>query len=372
METYDLVVVGGGFSGLSCAQAASERGLKTLVLEQKASAGVRPNAAGILIKEVADIWNIPRQFTRTLNGIRLYAPTLEYMDLSSPDPNFLATDTTALLNWMAQNAESAGVSIRYQAPFQHANRIGANIHIDQHKMSTRFMVGCDGAESRVARNFRLDTNEHFLFGIEAIYKGVENIKDDLVHVFLDSALAPGYMAWLIPGIGVTQIGLAVRTPNLPEIDNFIAKISNLFDFKQAELLESRTGLIPTGGRLASFAKERVMLLGDAAGMVSPLTAGGIHSSVELSRIAGMAISDYLMGDGPSPEVVLKKVMPNYAYNTVMRNIVDLLNVENKNYDRFIHNYLFKSLAKTMFSQHRELFSWDAWKEIVTDVKAVGF
>jgi len=371
METYDLVVVGGGFVGLSCAQTASEQGLKTLVLEQKATAGVLPHTAGILVKEVADIWNIPPQFTRSLKGIRLYAPTLEFVDLSSPDLSFLATDSAALLDWMAQKAVTAGASIRYRAPFQYANNVDGKISIDQHKVCTRFMVGSDGAESRVARNFNLDTNEHFLFGVEAVYKGVENISDDHLHVFLDSALAPGYMAWLIPGVGVTQIGLAVRTPKLPKLDNFIARISSLFNFDNAQLIESRTGLIPSGGCLTSFANNNVMLLGDAAGMVSPLTVGGIHPSVELSRIAGIAISDYLLDNGPAPETVLKRVVPNYGYNHVMRNVADLLNVENNNYGRFINNYLFKKLAKTMFSQHRDLFSWNAWKDIVTDANAVG-
>ena len=372
MEAYDLVVVGGGFAGLSCAQTASERGLKTLVLEKKAASGVLPHTTGIVVKEVADIWNIPKQFTRKLDGIRLYAPSFEYVDLTSPDHYFLATDTSALQSWMAEKTEAAGASIRYQVLFHYANAADGEIHIEQHKISTRYMVGCDGAESRVARNFNLDSNDSFLFGIEAVYKGVKNINDDHLHVFLDSALAPGYMAWLIPGDGVTQIGLAVRTPRVPKLDNFISKISALFNFDNAELIESRTGLIPNSGCLSSFAKENVMLLGDAAGMASPLSAGGIHPSVELSRIAGIAISDYLLENGPSPETVLKKVMPNYRYKKGMRNVVDLLNVENKNYDRFINNYLFKSLAKTMFFHHRDLFSWNTWKDVVTDVKAVGF
>ena len=71
----------------------------------------------------------------------------------------------------------------------------------------------------------------------------------------------------------------------------------------------RAGLIPCGGTVRPLARENAMLLGDAAGMVSPLTAGGIHPAMQLGRIAGVSIADYLLDDGLHPVRNVRKAMP---------------------------------------------------------------
>ena len=73
-----------------------------------------------------------------------------------------------------------------------------------------FLVGCDGARSRVAESFGLGRNREFLSGVELEFEGVRDLDDDCLHVFIDTKLAPGYIAWVVPGVGITQVGLAVR------------------------------------------------------------------------------------------------------------------------------------------------------------------
>src|SRR5262249_57310944 len=98
--------------------------------------------------------------------------------------------------------------------------------------------------------------------------------------FLDRALAPGYIGWAVPGCGVTQIGIAAKRADRPEFEAFLARIKTLFDFRGAELVARRSGAIPVGGVVSPAAKGRVILVGDAAGMVSPLTAGGIFTALD--------------------------------------------------------------------------------------------
>ncbi len=58
-------------------------------------------------------------------------------------------------------------------------------------------------------------------------------------------------------------------------------------------MERRGGRIPVGGVLASLANRRGLLVGDAAGAVSPLTAGGLDPCMRLSVLAARVIADYL-------------------------------------------------------------------------------
>ena len=68
-------------------------------------------------------------------------------------------------------------------------------------------------------------------------------------------------------------------------------------------------MIPINGLLKTLHGDRVLLIGDAAGMVSPLTAGGIHLSYRLGKVAADAIADFLERGEPHPGEVVKA-----AYN----------------------------------------------------------
>jgi choline dehydrogenase-like flavoprotein len=56
---WDLAVIGAGFAGLAAAHAAAARGLRVVVMDRKSEAGERPHTTGLLVKEVADEWDVP-------------------------------------------------------------------------------------------------------------------------------------------------------------------------------------------------------------------------------------------------------------------------------------------------------------------------
>src|SRR5690606_32689360 len=124
--------------------------------------------------------------------------------------------------------------------------------------------------------------------------GVRGLDEDRLHVFLDQELAPGYIAWAAPGVGVTQIGLAARGPIAGRLETLLERLAKLCDLSEARIVARRGGLIPCGGRVRPWKQRDAMLLGDAAGMVSPLTAGGIHPAMHLGRLAGVAIANHLL------------------------------------------------------------------------------
>src|SRR5205807_1219955 len=90
----------------------------------------------------------------------------------------------------------------------------------------QYLIGADGPRSRVAQVCGLGTNRRFLVGVEAEFEGVRGIDTQRLHCFLDSKLAPGYLAWAVPGVhGITQVGLACQRGQTPPLDAFIARIS---------------------------------------------------------------------------------------------------------------------------------------------------
>jgi flavin-dependent dehydrogenase len=363
MEQADLAVVGAGFAGLACARAAALRGVRTVVLDRKACAGEKIHTTGILVKEVADFFDVPRQWTRKISGVRLYSPNLDSIDLHAPGYHFLATDTAGVLRWMAEQAAEAGAGLRWSAGYAGAYEEGSGVVLPGHDLKACFLVGSDGARSAVARDFGLGENRHFLLGVEAEWDGLRGVDEDVLHVFLDSVLAPGYIAWAVPGVGVTQIGLALRGRSTPRLDDLVVKLGKIFDFSRAREISRRGGLIPCGGAVSPWHRSRVMLLGDAAGTVSPLTAGGIHPALELGRMAGVALADHLLDRGPHPARVLLKSMPSYAVKGLLRLAFSLTPPPNALYDGVLRQTVFRKFAQTVFFHHRGLLSPAAWQDL---------
>jgi len=321
---YDLAVVGAGFAGLACARSAALRGLSVLVLDRQARAGQVIHTTGLLVKEAAERWEVPARLTQRIRGVRLYAPTLSYIDLTAPGYYFLATNTAALMQWLAEEARRAGARLRYDCPFRGASRDAGAMVLAGIGARVRYLVGADGAHSSVARAFGLSRNRAFLLGIEAEYEDVGGIDPDRLHCFLDSKLAPGYIGWVVPGVdGMAQVGLAARWPHKPDLPAFERKLAPLFDWSRARRIARRGGRIPVGGRVARFARDRVLLVGDAAGIVSPLTAGGIHTALESGWRAAHAIADYLEADGPEPARAATEAYPRFALKRALRVVADL-------------------------------------------------
>ena len=362
-DRYDIVIIGAGFAGLVCARVAAERGLRVAVIEKKPAPGVQLHTTGILVKEAADELHIPTQFTRKVRGVRLYAPGLKHVDLDSPGYYFLATDTGGVLRWLAEEAAGAGADIIFGQAFDGARRADGKIVIDKPAILARYLVGADGARSPVARCFGLGTNSRMLVGVEAEFEGVGGIDPDRLHCFLDSRLAPGYIGWAVPGVGVTQVGLAGRLGEKPSTDALIARLQDVFNFSNAQIVERRSGAIPVGGMVRPFAAERVLLVGDAAGLVSPLTAGGIHPAFRYGRRAAQAISDHLLDGGPDPGHELAREYPRYRWKALLRRGLDR-DPPNWIYDWTIGLPPTRAFARLVYFHRKGLKTRAGWRDLL--------
>jgi digeranylgeranylglycerophospholipid reductase len=360
----DLIIVGAGFAGLACAQSAVRRGLRTWVLERKPAVGMRVHTTGLLVKEAAEEWDTPPRLTRKIHGVRLYAPSLAHVDLTSPGYYFLATDTPALLRWFAREAQRAGAVIVPGRSFRAAQRVEGGIELADSGLRARYLVGADGPRSSVAREFQLDVNRQFLVGMEVELQDVRGVDQDRLHCFLDSQLAPGYIGWVIPGMGgITQIGLACRLPYRPDLQAFRRKLEKLFDLSCAQVVGRRGGLIPVGGPLEPFNTDNVLLVGDAAGLVSPLTAGGIHTALESGWRAGHAIADYLLDGGVEPARALRSRHPSFSWKRWLRQAFDF-DPPNGLYDWALTTPVMRAAARLVYFHKRGLLSTGGWSEVL--------
>lgn len=160
----DVVIAGASFAGAACAIAAAQRGLRVVVLERKRDPGEKLHTTGIIVKEAAErtlLNALPAATTRRIDEVRLYAPSLSQVALAAPGYYFLTTDTPAVMRWLAARMREHGVDLRLGCVFTGARRIDGGWEVDG-VGATRFLVGADGARSRVARRCGLGEVRQFL------------------------------------------------------------------------------------------------------------------------------------------------------------------------------------------------------------------
>ena len=322
---YDLIIIGASFAGLVAARTAAHRGLKVAVVDAKPEPGARVRSTGILVKEAIGEYDVPSALTRKIPGVRMYAPNGAHVDLTAPGYFFLATDTAGLMRWLAREAARAGATVLFGARFKNASLLPDRVHLHDIDISARYILGADGARSRVAEVFNLGRNKEFLVGMETEYEETPSVDPDFLHCFIDSKLAPGYLGWVVPGVGMTQVGLAVSdnffgAKRKPDYAAFQKHIDHRFAFWNCEVLRKRSGPIPCGGLVSPLSSHRVLLTGDAAGLVSPLTAGGIRLSFQYGRRAAAVIAEFLLDGGPDPGLVMAKEYPRFRLKTWMRRL----------------------------------------------------
>ncbi len=207
------------------------------------------------MKEAADELDLPVQLTRKVRGVRLYAPNLTYRSQSAGLLFPFDRHAICCAGWPMKRMR-AGAKLACGARFEGASRDGGYLVAHGHGIRTRYLVGADGARSVVAQAFGLGRNRRFLVGLEAEYDGLA-IAEDRLHCFIDGRLAPGYLGWAVPGVGVTQIGLAVSGNRKPDLKAFEAKVAATLGLGTGHVVARRSGLIPAGGLVRPFSTQQV-------------------------------------------------------------------------------------------------------------------
>ena len=362
---YDVLIVGASFAGLACARRAAELGLSVGVLERQPWPGHSVHTTGLLVREADILLQAPAVLSRRIPGVRLYTPSLRHVDLDAPGYYFAATDVPALLRWYAEQARAAGAALHFRSSFVDACRESDRVLVNGGEYSARFLVGADGARSRVARCFDLGRNRSFLLGVEAEFRKLP-LTADRLHCFVDSALAPGYIGWMFEGVnGITQVGLACKRPHKPDLDALLKRLAHLADFGRAELVEKRGGLIPVGGCVSPPAADRVLLLGDAAGLVSPLTAGGIHLAIESGLRGAELIAGRLGQTPPSRRPLGRSELrhPRFFWKLLLRRLLEL-NLPNLWLDRLLLNGFSLRIARLIYFYRKGLSGWSGWRALL--------
>lgn len=308
MEQFDVLIIGAGLAGLQCARLLSQAGQRVLLVDHKQKLHQSVHTTGIFVRRTLEDFEIPADcLGPAVRHVTLHSPARRSLELSSPHDEFRIGRMGKLYQRFLEESLRSGAewmpATRYAEHSLLKNEIVVRLEGKRSSrwIKARYIVGADGANSRVARQLQLDTNSEWIVGVEDVLKGIPLDGPPRLHCFLDCELAPGYLAWIANDGEEAHIGVggyaSMFDPGAA-LDRFRSSLGNIIDLKSSSFIERRGGRIPVGGVLRRIANEHGLLVGDAAGAVSPLTAGGLDPCIRLSTLAARVITNYLETNNP--------------------------------------------------------------------------
>jgi flavin-dependent dehydrogenase len=303
----DVLVVGAGLAGLHTATLLARRGHDVQLVERRPSLAGAIRTTGIFVRRTIDDFPLPAPLLGPpIRRVVLYPPSLRRpVTLVSPRDEFRVGDMAQIYLDAAGAAADAGVRIALGT--RYAGRRGDAFLVDgpdgPTRVRARFVVGADGARSRVARDLGLDRNDHLLVGAEEVFETAGSDVAPTFHCVVDPSLAPGYLAWVVNDGRHAHVGVAGYADRFPDglrraLTRFSTSAPGLADVRRPDKVERRGGPIPVGGVLRRISCPDGLLVGDAAGAVSPLTAGGLDPCLRLSELAAATLDDALRTGKP--------------------------------------------------------------------------
>ncbi len=298
---FDVAVIGAGLAGLQTARLLGSRGLRVALIDCKASLCDGIQTTGIFVRKTWEDFPLPpEQLGPGIREVVLYSPSLRPLQLTAPRDEFRVGRMSWIYLYLLEQCSRLGVTWMPSTrllecdPLHGHSRLTIERGGHRERVPVRYVVGADGPRSKIAAALSLDRNREFLVGVEDVIEPPKDVPPSL-HCFLDPRLAPGYIGWVVTDGQEAHAGVAgygdLYDPR-SGLERFRKRVPHLV---QGRVLERRGGLIPVNGILRRIANRNGLLTGDAAGAVSPLTAGGLDPAMRLSTLAADVIARYLDG-----------------------------------------------------------------------------
>ena len=306
---HEALVVGAGLAGLWTARALARRGIRVLLVDHKREVGQSIATTGIFVRRSLESFDLPSDcLGPPVRQIRLYAPSGRMLPLESCRDEFRVGRMGMLYRRVLAEAVAAGA---VWSPATHfvgsrpegdGSRVWLRMNGTGRETTARFLLAADGARSTTAAALSLEANTQWIVGVEDVLTEVPLDGAPCFHCFLDPELAPGYLGWLVQDGEEVHLGVAGdprRFDPRVSLERLRARAGRLMPIREGRMSERRGGWIPVNGILRDTVNSRGMLLGDAAGAVSPLTAGGLDPCLRLSELAAAQVAGYLQTGHPS-------------------------------------------------------------------------
>ena len=315
---YDVVVVGGGPAGSMAAWEAAKGGVSVCMLEKDRDIGY-PVRCGEAVGEsglkqfveIEDSW-----IAEKITSVKLVSPNLTSVDID------FAAETGYILNRrifdydLSRYAANAGAEVYTKAYVKNVlanngevNGVVLDYLGEEKQIQAKIVIGADGLTSRVGRWAGLKTLVRMKDMESAVQYSVSNvdIEPNKMIMYIGMNHAPGGYIWVFPkGKKFANIGIGISGKYSKHksaqkyLDEFMDR-----EYPDAAILTTMCGGVPCAKPMEKPVANGIMLVGDAAHQINPMTGGGIVAGMKGGWIAGQVAAEAIQNDDYSEKGLLE-------------------------------------------------------------------
>jgi len=284
---YDVIIVGAGPIGSYTAFSLARSGYKVAVFEAKETIGSKVCCTGIISQECYDRFcpeNTP--VLRKVSSAKFLAPSGQCLRLEKDAVQAYIIDRATLDQNLARKAQEGGVDYLLQSkvigvkPEGEYCRVEANCRGQSQEFKAKAIVLACGFGSILLERLGMSRIRGFVSGAQAEV----NTESSEVEVYFDQELAPGGFAWLVPtsdGKGLAGVMCRHSAPSF--LKSLLSRLMAQGKISSKEF-EIKQKAIPLKSLPQTY-KDRVLVVGEAAGQVKPTTGGGIYFGLLWAELA---------------------------------------------------------------------------------------
>ncbi len=295
---FDVIVVGAGPAGSMAARFAAEQGVSVLMLEKDRDVGYPVRCGEAVNKKGIEEFIEPNEkwIAAKINKFSLNSPDETEVMIEFQEMGYIL-ERRIFDYALAKTASDAGANILTRAYvngllFENDKVVGVKYEFngEQKEAQSKIVIAADGVESRIGRWAGLETHCDFrdMECCVQISASNVNVNPDTCYFYFGKDFAPNGYFWIFPkGDKVANIGLGVSglIGKKKSASNFLNSFMEK-RYPNASVLTKIAGGVPCSPTLKKISSSGIMLVGDAAHQVNPLSGGGITSGMIGGSIAG--------------------------------------------------------------------------------------
>ena len=303
---WDVIVIGAGPAGCYTAKLIALSGFKVLILEEHQEIGYPVQCAGLISPRAIQLAEVDKNTViNNLTGFRVYSPLGALFDAHSSRDLAFAIDRAKFDQELAAKAENAGAVLKKSVKVEGVTRIAGGFSLTVaggcKTISTKLLIGADGANSSVSKWLRLIRHNSKAV-MHAADVRLQCTDTSSVNIFLGQNLAPGWFGWMIPLDEKTcriGTGYALVKPDYSPRHYFQTLVDqNPQIFKDLKIIRYTSGIVPLG-KMPRIYSANAMLVGDAACQTKPISGGGIYMGLKGALICSQTAVEALREDNLS-------------------------------------------------------------------------
>jgi geranylgeranyl reductase family protein len=297
---YDTIVAGAGPAGSTAARLLAQRGARVLLLDRARFPRDKPCGGAVSISAANELGiDLSPVIERAVTEVRVSFRLGQPFARSSPDPLAYMTQRCRLDAYLVEQAVATGAEFRDGATVREVelSEGGVLVRANGAAYRARTLVGADGANGVVARALGLSPGGEPAIAFEGnIAADGELMARWERAIALDLGGTPGGYGWLFPKGDHLNVGVGGWRWIGPSLRERLSHLCRYLGLDESRLFGLRGYHLPLRQPGQPLVQGPVILAGDAAGLVDPLSGEGIHAACWSGRLAAEAIAPYLAGE----------------------------------------------------------------------------